>query len=87
MPGRRLTETVTVIAAVFGSDIALAQTFPSAPVRIYTSAIGGGTDFAARIMAQGLATRMGQPVIVDNRPPALQGVIVPKSAPDQQYYR
>ena len=84
MPGRRLTETVTVIAAVFGSDIALAQTFPSAPVRIYTSAIGGGVDIVARIIAEDIAPRLGQPVVVENRggSASIPAQIVAKAPPD-----
>ncbi len=73
------TVSVTLMTA---AAMAYAQDYPNKPIRIVTSAVGGGTDFAARIIAQGLATRLGQPVIVDNRPPGLQGVIVPKAAPD-----
>ena len=67
---------------VWGTGVASAQDYPSKSIRIVTSAVGGGTDFAARIIAQGLATRFGQPVIVDNRPSLAQGTIVPKAPPD-----
>src|ERR1051325_740897 len=43
------------------------QTYPSRVVRILTSEAGGGSDLAARIVAQGLGTAFGQPVIVENR--------------------
>jgi tripartite-type tricarboxylate transporter receptor subunit TctC len=84
MPGRRLTEIVAVIAAVLGSDIALAQTFPSAPIRIYTSAIGGGVDIVARIIAEDIAPRLGQPVVVENRggSASIPAQIVAKAPPD-----
>jgi tripartite-type tricarboxylate transporter receptor subunit TctC len=36
-------------------------------VRIVTGAAGGGSDFAARLLAQGIAGALGQPVVVDNR--------------------
>lgn len=75
-------QAIFVLSLIASVAAASAQDYPNKPIRIVTSAIGGGTDFAARLMAQGLAARMGQPVIVDNRPPALQGVIVPRSAPD-----
>src|SRR5262245_42857597 len=45
----------------------LAQDYPNRPVRIITSGIGGGSDFIARQVAQGITERLAQPVIVDNR--------------------
>jgi tripartite-type tricarboxylate transporter receptor subunit TctC len=44
-----------------------AQTYPTRPIRFVTAAAGGGNDFAARIIAQGLTEEFGQQVIVDNR--------------------
>ena len=62
-----------------------AQNFPTKPVRIVTLEPGGGTDFAARLIAQGLAGNFGHPVIVDNRGGA-NGIIavqvVAKALPD-----
>ena len=64
---------------------ALAQNFPTKPVRIVTLEPGGGTDFAARLIAQGLADKFGHPVIVDNRGGA-NGIIavqvVARASPD-----
>ena len=48
---------------------ALAQTYPSKPIRIivaYTPA--GTTDILARVVGQKMSESFGQPVIVDNRP-------------------
>ncbi len=50
-----------------GALPAIAQNYPSKPIRIVTAAAGGGIDFAARIIAQGLTGALGQQVIVDNR--------------------
>ena len=46
---------------------------------------GGGTDIIARVMSEGMARELGQPVIVDNKPGAgtlIGNDVVAKSAPD-----
>jgi tripartite-type tricarboxylate transporter receptor subunit TctC len=45
-----------------------AQEWPSKPIKmIVPFPAGGGTDFIARVVAQNLTTRLGQPVYVENR--------------------
>ena len=52
---------------VSGADLVSGQGFPNKPVRIVTSEPGGGLDFAARLISQGITSSLGQPVIVENR--------------------
>ncbi len=54
-------------AVVLGADVGFGQNYPNKPIRIITSEAGGGSDFLARLVAQGLTTRLGQQVIVENR--------------------
>ncbi len=65
---------------------AAAQSFPVKPIRLVVPfAPGGGTDVTARYMGAKLSEKVGQPVIVDNRP-AASGVVgadlVAKATPD-----
>lgn len=72
------------VAAVCGQ--ALADTYPSKPIRfIVPFAPGGGADISARVIAMKMGTSLGQTVVVENRPGA-GGIIgtdmVAKAPPD-----
>ena len=54
---------------VGGAAFARAETYPSRAVRIIVAtSAGGGTDIAARLIAQWLTDRLGRSFVVDNRP-------------------
>jgi tripartite-type tricarboxylate transporter receptor subunit TctC len=80
-----LCGTVLVLAALAAST-GFCQTYPAKPVRVIAPfAPGGGTDFIARLIAQKLTERLGQQVIVENKPGAggnLGAEYAVKSAPD-----
>lgn len=69
------------------SPVALAQgSYPVRPIRIVVPNSAGGTaDALGRLLAQGLAGRLGRPVLVENRPGAgtiIGTEIVAKAPPD-----
>ena len=59
-----------------------AQDYPNRAVRITTSEPGGGSDAAARLIAQGISGPLGQQVIVDNRPGTIAIDAVARAAAD-----
>jgi tripartite-type tricarboxylate transporter receptor subunit TctC len=53
------------------SHIAWAQAYPTRPVRLVIGApAGGGFDIVARLIGQWLSDRLGQPIVIENRPGA-----------------
>jgi tripartite-type tricarboxylate transporter receptor subunit TctC len=79
-----LTAGAAALPAV--SRFALAQAYPTRPVRLIVGvAPGGPVDNLARLMGQWLSERLGQPFIVENRPGAGTNIAtetVVRAAPD-----
>jgi len=72
MPRRRFL-SLAAVGAVFAAiaRTASAQSYPVRPIHLIVGfPAGGPNDILARLMAQWLSARLGQPVIVENRPGA-----------------
>ena len=68
---RFLTRACLGVAAFTLASAAIAQMFPSKPIRIIVpNAAGGAADITARTVGQKLAEALGQPVIIENKPSA-----------------
>ena len=74
------------VAAALQSAGATAQAWPAKPIRLMVPfPPGGSTDIVARIVAQKLSERLGQPIVIENRGGAggtIGTALIAKSAPD-----
>ncbi len=75
-----------IIAALPAATAHAQQKFPTKPIRMIVPSSAGGTqDTLARLFGPKLGERLGQPVVVENRPGAggmIGASIVAKAAPD-----
>ena len=56
-------------AATFGAPSALAEDYPTRPVRlVVVTAAGGLMDVAARVTAEHVGKALGQSIVIENRP-------------------
>ena len=68
---------------VLSAGMVFSQEYPHKPIRLISPGPGGGADFVARFIAQGISGPLGQQVVVDNRPAGvIPGQIVSKATPD-----
>ena len=80
------SQAMVLVLGCIGLALPALAVYPDKPLRLVVPfAPGGGTDLVGRLVAEGMAQDLGQPVIVDNKPGA--GTIigtdfVVKSAPD-----
>ena len=81
-----LVRIALLLIALAAGQHASAQTFPSKPIRILNGfQAGGPPDIVLRRIAAGLETRLGQPVVVENRPGAtgtIAAAAVARAQPD-----
>jgi tripartite-type tricarboxylate transporter receptor subunit TctC len=77
---------LTAALALAGASGARAQAYPTHPVRLVVPyPAGGAADILARVIGQKLSERLGEPVIVENRPgagTAIGAKFVAKAPPD-----
>ena len=72
-----------LVSATSTADAADSAEFPRRPMRLLASGVGGTGDFASRLIGPHLTSRLGQPVIVDNRPGGVvPGQILAEAPPD-----
>jgi tripartite-type tricarboxylate transporter receptor subunit TctC len=73
-------------AALAAPSAAFAQSYPVRPVHMVVGfAAGGGADIMARLIGQALSERLGQQIVVDNRPGAgtnISAEVVVRAPPD-----
>src|SRR4030095_11746337 len=83
---RAIARTITALVTALGCALALAQDYPTRPVKIIVPfAAGGPADVYARFLGQRLQETLGQPFVVEDRPGAGSIIgtdAVAKSAPD-----
>jgi tripartite-type tricarboxylate transporter receptor subunit TctC len=76
---------LAIIAVALSAGSAFAA-FPDRPIRVVVSfPPGGASDGVARVLAEGLSTRLGVPVVVENQGGAagtIAGAMVARAAPD-----
>jgi len=86
MASTRLYSTLFAVALAGFCGNVLAQAWPTKPVKlVVTFAPGGSSDIVARLISGPLQDRLGQPVVVDNRPGAgatIGATEVARAAPD-----
>jgi tripartite-type tricarboxylate transporter receptor subunit TctC len=84
--GPVIAMAIAACASAAFPGAASAQSYPVRPIRLLVSyPPGGAADLVARAVGQPLGARLGQPVVVENRPGSngnLAGELVANAAPD-----
>ena len=86
MSGLLRLALATILVLAVGDATAAAQSYPNRPIRMYVGfPPGGAADIVARVIGQALSERLGQPVVIENKPGSganIAGDALAKSAPD-----
>ncbi|MGY6272121.1 Bug family tripartite tricarboxylate transporter substrate binding protein [Achromobacter denitrificans] len=65
---KRFTKATAALGLCLAATAAFAAEYPSKPIRMYIGfSAGSATDIVGRVIAEALAKRLGQPVIVENK--------------------
>src|SRR5688572_17243371 len=64
---RMLRSLISLSLLTLWASSTFGQNYPVKPIRIVTGEAGGGSDITSRLIAEGLMSRMRQPVVVENR--------------------
>ncbi len=69
--------TAAALGLLAGAPAALAQTFPTRPIKILVGfAPGGAMDIVARALGQKISESVGQPVVIENLPGAASNIAI-----------
>ncbi len=83
---RSLIRALALLITLTATTAASAQDYPNRPIRwIIPWAAGGGSDTLARMIAPEMSKRLGQPIVIENKPGAAGAIAateVARSAPD-----
>jgi tripartite-type tricarboxylate transporter receptor subunit TctC len=83
---RPLTRLFVIVAAALAVPPAAAENYPTRPIRLYVAfPPGGAANIVARLVGQPLSTRLGQPVVVENKPGSggnIAGELFARAGPD-----
>jgi tripartite-type tricarboxylate transporter receptor subunit TctC len=85
-PGALFGPVIVALTLLFSGEV-LGQVYPTRPIHLVvpSSAGAGVTDIMARLVGRHLSTRIGQQIVIDNRPGAsgiLGSQVVSRATPD-----
>ncbi|HSW16166.1 MAG TPA: tripartite tricarboxylate transporter substrate binding protein [Ramlibacter sp.] len=77
---------IALVVALLGATHAARAEYPEKPIRLIVNAApGGAADSTSRVLATALSQRLGQPIVIENKPGASGAIgldAVAKAAPD-----